>query len=1422
MSRNTTKATILSTPPVKTALQYSLIYAIAAVAWIVASDQVVLQVAATDMDISQLQTYKGMSFVLLTTMLLFGLIYRQLRRIYISREQLKELEKKLKAEQTHYALLSEQSGLGVGLYDSDGHLQFLNKVALDRLGGTLPDYIGKHVSDIFDDDTTRLVLERFSALRSELSPQVYVDQVSLGNGERWFRSYYSVIRSEQNKGESLQIVSDDITEQMEAERKRQELLTQLELAVDTADMGIWSLHVRTGELYRNKQILRIYGLSEENPGSLEEWQAQVHPEDRGYADKSVSQAVDHGNISKTVFRIIRPDGEIRYISATARPLHENGELVKIFGINVDVTETVENEKRLQESEQKYRHLVETSFDLIWSIDSESRFSFVNQASRHIFGREPEEMIGHLYTDFISPDQLAIMDTFEDFVQKQDRVGDFQNWIVRKDGNQVLLSSNAIMLHDEKGQVYGTTGVSRDITQQKAREKQFLLQSQLLQAVQQAVIATDLEGHVVYWNDFAEQMYGWQASEVEGRLISEITVLDASQAEAEQIMSQIRETGSWSGEFSVRRKDGHVFPAFVVNSRFYDENGDPAGIIGLSIDISERKKQQTALQAAKDHLNAMFEASPAAIVVIDYDGVVKHWNPAAEDLFGWTAEEVMDQRIPVIPDNKLDEFGRNLDRLKSTGGETDLHVVRKRKDGTLIDLSLSTTHFDGPDEKTLFMAVYVDISDRLKLTRELESTKNLLERIFASLTEVVFVIDAKDRTIVSCNSAIEDMFGYSPAEVIGKNTAFLHTSPNAYYQFGIVGDRILEEQGAFSTEYQMRHKDGTILETAHVVKTLKPGAGLQGGAVSVIRDITQEKTTLRQLRHNEQRYRELFENAPVAIWQQDFSEMKQYLQALGFTEKDELKHYLQTHPTALEECLRLAALQESNLTALSLYEAEDTQQFIDYLEVTLSLEDENTKSAQIDSMLAIASNQHQFEGEFVNWTFKGKRLVMLIRWIVLPGSEETYENVLVIGLDITASKQLELRLRNGLRQQKELTTQAKMLQKSAEALVHSTQLHDGLQESEKNLAAITNYSDLAVFQIEKDRLVPVISNKRTATGPRLLYNEIQYEQYPALHAALTIGHPVRLRIIEDDQPLRSAFKLDENLMDWIAIPLSSRDVTLGLLCVSNQDQTFSEKDLEILTTFSYQVASALDNSRVHLELQKSYERLENIQQKTIQAARLAAIGELAAGVAHQINNPLMTVIADSHLLLKHIGQDDPTRESAEAISRAAHRAGDIVQRLLDFARALPNQMVMLNVNHSLAQAIDLIRPQIEPRYAQIHIRFSDDIPPIYGSEEHLQDVWMNLLLNARDAVREVQSGIVRVSTAYSEEIKQVIVTIEDTGVGMDEHIIDNIFDPFFTTKQHGTGLGLSICFDIVQQHHGTIEVEKISSGGTRFVVKLPIK
>ena len=241
------------------------------------------------------------------------------------------------------------------------------------------------------------------------------------------------------------------------------------------------------------------------------------------------------------------------------------------------------------------------------------------------------------------------------------------------------------------------------------------------------------------------------------------------------------------------------------------------------------------------------------------------------------------------------------------------------------------------------------------------------------------------------------------------------------------------------------------------------------------------------------------------------------------------------------------------------------------------------------------------------------------------------------------------------------------------------------------------------------------------------------------------------------------------------------------------------------------------------LQKSQEALAEAQEQLAHSARLAAAGEVAAGVAHQINNPLTTIIAELHLMTSLNELDDNVMSSVDAIREAAYRAGTIVQQMLDLARSVPFEMDQTDINDSVQNAIALVKAQVEPYVTRLAIELAPDLPPIKASGKHLEDVvWINLLLNARDAVRSTSGGRITVCTAYHATDDMVEVTITDNGEGIKAEDLPNIFTPFFTTKSYGTGLGLAICHDVVQRHGGIIRVKSEVGQGATFTVRLPVK
>jgi two-component system NtrC family sensor kinase len=228
----------------------------------------------------------------------------------------------------------------------------------------------------------------------------------------------------------------------------------------------------------------------------------------------------------------------------------------------------------------------------------------------------------------------------------------------------------------------------------------------------------------------------------------------------------------------------------------------------------------------------------------------------------------------------------------------------------------------------------------------------------------------------------------------------------------------------------------------------------------------------------------------------------------------------------------------------------------------------------------------------------------------------------------------------------------------------------------------------------------------------------------------------------------------------------------------------------------------------------------LQQELIQQEKMAAIGMLAGGVAHEINNPLGGILAFAQLIMRELKEGDPLKPDIAEIEHAAVRCKKIVADLLDFSRASSGkEKQWVDVNLLIEKIVPFIKAEIKSYNVELQLNLAKNLPAVYGDANRLQQVFLNLLTNACQSMEK--GGKLSVAT-HADKIN-VNVEVGDTGCGIVPDHMFKIFDPFFTTKQpgKGTGLGLSISYRIVKEHDGTIEVESDPGRGSVFTVCLPV-
>lgn len=254
---------------------------------------------------------------------------------------------------------------------------------------------------------------------------------------------------------------------------------------------------------------------------------------------------------------------------------------------------------------------------------------------------------------------------------------------------------------------------------------------------------------------------------------------------------------------------------------------------------------------------------------------------------------------------------------------------------------------------------------------------------------------------------------------------------------------------------------------------------------------------------------------------------------------------------------------------------------------------------------------------------------------------------------------------------------------------------------------------------------------------------------------------------------------------------------------------------------YPITDAVQRPTQAIVLERDVTETRRLEASLAQSEKLAAIGQLAAGVAHEINNPLTAIIANAQLLQREIPADDPRYESVDLIVRASERAHKVIRGLLDFARQERPEFQPTDINASLSTTLELVQHQFRQHNIALDVQLTPGLPQVEASHDHLQGVWLNLLLNARDALMGRANPRVRVQTGW--ENSHITVTISDNGPGIPPAQLKRVLEPFFTTKApgQGTGLGLSTCYRIIKQHGGDLRLDSQVGQGTTVVVTLPV-
>jgi two-component system NtrC family sensor kinase len=300
---------------------------------------------------------------------------------------------------------------------------------------------------------------------------------------------------------------------------------------------------------------------------------------------------------------------------------------------------------------------------------------------------------------------------------------------------------------------------------------------------------------------------------------------------------------------------------------------------------------------------------------------------------------------------------------------------------------------------------------------------------------------------------------------------------------------------------------------------------------------------------------------------------------------------------------------------------------------------------------------------------------------------------------------------------------------------------------------------------------------------------------------------------------------------MAVPLLTQDRDTGVIEVfSNTPDVYAHDELNTLQAIATTLAVALENAQLYAEQKRLLHERKQAEAQLIHSEKMTALGRLTASIAHEINNPLQAVQGCLTLTEEELAgerrQEKVTRYLG-IVGSEIQRIAAIVQRMRDFYRPAQEGMIATDLNGVLESVLQLVNKQLQHRGVTVERALGDELPQIQANPDHLKQVFLNLVLNAVDAMP--QGGTLHISTTLDQIQREggqpqpaAYIDLRDNGVGMSAETLSRLFEPFFTTKVEGTGLGLSISYGIIESHNGQITVESQLGTGTTVKILLPVE
>jgi len=1146
----------------------------------------------------------------------------------------------------------------------------------------------------------------------------------------------------------------------------------------------------------------------------------------------------------------------------------SGEIVAVYS---DESEREKAKQTLDAEKKRFQALAESSPFGMAMISQDGSFEYANPKFHEMFGYDLSEIpTGREWfrKAFPEPDYrheviAAWLEDLEKATPDQLRPRIFR--VMRKDGTQKIIHFRPVLLPSGEHMV-----TYEDITHRQAAEEA-LRQSEekyrnIFDNSIEGIFQSSPEGRLISVNSAYARMFGYGNPEEMVREVTDIaSQLYANPADRGEVTRDFEDSFALeSYEIQCRRKDGTHFWVSMNARSERDEGGRILYYEGMTEDITARKETEEALRKGEDLLTEAQRVAHIGHWEIDSPTGTPTWSEEIFHIFG--LDPAQGEPSFAAHQNLIHPEDWNLLHGAVTRGTTegipfDIEFRSIRPDKSIRWIN-AKGYPTGKRQGEFFgmFGTAQDITERNLAQEALRESEEQFRAVFDNAGVGIDLLDPDGR-IIQVNPCWLDMFGYTEEEL--RQLTFLDfTHPDDRE----ISKRNLEalmarEIDSYTLEKRYLRKDGSILWGNLSTSALRDADGKHTGTVGVIEDITERKQAELALKASEIRYRRLFEAAKDGILILDADtgqivDVNPYLtDLLGYTSEE-----------LCEKKLWEIGLFEDIAKSRAVFAQLQSKEYVRYEDLSLMTIGGDVINVEFVSNVYLVNGTKVIQCNIRDITER-KRAEQALR-----DSEERFRHVSSVISDIAYSC-------------RKPPTASYLIDWVTGMVERLTGYSVEEIKALKCWRALVVDEDLPIFDNQVVGLAPGASGScelrlRAKTGGTIWVNsfaecerDLESPDSLLLYGGLmdiTARKLSQQELREKEEEYRSLFEdsidgifitnVDGTLIDanqaFLDLFDYQREELIGASIlktyVDPADRTAYRNEIErrgSVRDYPLRMRRK-DGTKMDCAITGTVRRTKdgtllgyrgiirdltqekNLQRQLQQAQKMEAIGTLAAGVAHDFNNLLTVVMGFSELLLAEKDRKHKEYPDLQKIFHAAKSGADLVQRLLMFSRKSDPKPTPMNLNKQIVQVEKLLRRTI-PKMVDISLDLSPDLPAINADKSQVEQVLMNLAVNARDAMPDVGKLTVRTSVVTLDEEycrlhleatpgEYVLLEVADTGHGIDQETIGHIFEPFFTTKEvgRGTGLGLATVYGIVKQHNGHITVYSEVGKGTTFRVYLP--